>query len=181
MMRIISGKHRSRKLAVPETADIRPTSDRAREALFSMLQHRLGTFESVVVLDAFCGSGAQGLEALSRGAEQVFQMDSAKAALDLARKNAATLGETAHCVFLQADAAHPPSAPKPCHLLLLDPPYHKDLAEKSLQALTEKGWAAPAALACVETARDEEFAPPDGWNLVAERVHGAAKLWLLER
>lgn len=181
MMRIISGRHRSRKLEIPESENIRPTTDKVREALFSMLTHRLGSWEGARVLDACCGSGAFGLEAISRGAAHVCFMDNAHAALTLARRNAATLKEQEKCHFMAADMTMPSLATTPYDVILMDPPYNKGLAEAGLAALTAARWAAPAALAAVEVARDEGFTPPPGWKLVVERSHGPAKLLLLER
>lgn len=181
MMRVIAGRHRSRKLHLPETPDIRPTSDRAREALFSILLHRLGTFEEAVVCDAFCGSGALGLEALSRGAGHLYLLDLNPSALALARRNADLLDERGRCTFLQTDVTRPPPAPQPCDVLLLDPPYGSPLATAGLDALTRAGWAAPSALAVVEVGRADTFTPPDGWIPRQEKTHGAARLIVLER
>lgn len=181
MMRIIAGKHRSRQLELPESEFIRPTTDKAREALFSSLTHHLGTWDEARVLDACCGSGAMGLEALSRGAGQVVLMDNSPVALSLARRNAEKLREANNCQIIQGDIAHPPQAAKPCDVLLLDPPYNKGLAEAGLAALTQAGWAAPAAVATVEISRDETFTPPPGWHLISERSHGPARLMILNR
>jgi 16S rRNA (guanine966-N2)-methyltransferase len=179
MMRIIGGKHRSRKLLLPDDDSVRPTSDRAREALFSMLTHRLGDLDGVVLLDAFCGSGALGLEALSRGATHIIFIDNNAKSLGLARQNAQLLKELDACTFIQASATLPPPPPQLCHLLLLDAPYNKGLSAPALAALTP--WAAPAALAAVEVARDESFEVPEDWELLTERAHGAARLVLLQR
>ena len=179
-MRIIAGTHRSRKLEVPQTPDIRPTTDKAREALFSALQHRLGCFDDAVVCDACCGSGAAGLEALSRGAAQVFFIDNNPQALALARRNAETLRELEKCHFISANISHPPAASMPCDLILLDPPYQKGLAETGLAALTQTGWSKPGTLAAIEVAREEGFAPPQGWVTLTEKTHGPAKLLVLE-
>lgn len=181
MIRIIAGTHRSRKLLVPETEAIRPTTDKAREALFSMLTHRLGTLESAWVCDAFCGTGAYGLEAISRGAERAFFLDLDRSALTLARRNAESLREGSKCSFVSANLTRPPAAPAPCHLLMLDPPYNKGLAESGLAALTAAGWATETALAAVEVARDETFTAPESWTIVTERNHGPARLIILER
>lgn len=181
MMRIIAGTHRSRRLEIPKDADIRPTTDRVREALFSMLSHRLGSWDGARVLDACCGSGAMGLEAISRGAEFACFMDASAGALALARRNAETLKEQGKCAFIAADMTRPPRAETGCDVILMDAPYNKDLSEKGLSALTEAGWARPAALAVVEVARDEAFTPPSGWRLVKEIAHGPARLVLLER
>jgi 16S rRNA (guanine966-N2)-methyltransferase len=180
MLRIIAGTHRSRKLAVPDSSDIRPTTDKAREALFSILNHRLGSFEDARVLDACCGSGAAGLEALSRGAGHAVFMDNNPKALELARRNSLTLKELEKSSFISADICKPPKAEAPCHLLFLDPPYNKDMAAAGLAALTAAGWAAPSAFAAVEVSREESFSPPKGWSIITERIHGPAQLIVLE-
>ena len=180
-MRIIAGTHRSRKLEVPESADIRPTTDKAREALFSMLTHALGSWEGARVLDACCGSGAFGLEAVSRGAAHATFMDIAPHALTLARRNAETLKEQGKCSFISANITHPPQAQAACDVILMDAPYNKQLSEQGLAALTQAGWASAAALAVIEIARDERFTPPPGWKALRELAHGPAKLLMLER
>lgn len=181
MMRIIAGTHRSRRLLVPESADIRPTADKVREALFSMLSHQLGCWDGVRVLDACCGSGACGLEAISRGAELAYFIDSSAQALGLARRNADALKEQANCRFYACDVTRPVQPEAACDVIIMDAPYNKSLSESGLAALTASGWAKPAALAAIETARDEPFTPPTGWKLLREREHGPARLLLLER
>lgn len=184
MLRIIAGKHRTRTLLVPQGEEeslIRPTKDRAREALFSILQHRLGSFEGARVLDAFAGTGAFGLECLSRGATHATFMDKSKVAVDLIRRNAAALKEGANCAILHLDACTPPKAHQPCDVILLDPPYHQGLAEQALDVLTRQGWAHAATLAAIEVARDEAFTAPEGWSLVKEHPSAAACFHILER
>lgn len=183
MLRIIAGKHRSRKLTTPEGNQqelIRPTKDRAREALFNILQHRLGTFEETRILDAFAGTGALGLECLSRGATHATFMDNSRLAVNLIKQNSGTLNETEKCSILHLDATTPPRAAQPCDLLLLDPPYHRNLAEKALSALSAQGWAQPSTLAAVEIGRDESINIPPDWNLLTERAHAAARFYILE-
>jgi len=181
MMRIIAGKHRSRPLEVPATQEIRPTTDKARGALFSMLQHRLGSWDGVRALDACCGTGAAGLEAISRGAEEAFFIDSDARSLELTRRNVKKLGELEHSKFFLADIQKIGPAPLACHLLLLDPPYNKGIAQNGLARLTANGWADAAAFAAVEVARDEAFDAPPSWHVLTERIHGAARLIILER
>src|SRR5579872_7217688 len=141
-MRIIAGTHKGRRLEAPADQAIRPTADRVREALFSILAHRLEGFAGRRVLDAFAGSGALGLEALSRGAESAVFMDRDRAALALCRRNAGTLQSSDRAQFLLSDATKPPHSDHRCDLILLDPPYGKGLGEKALSALTEAGWCA---------------------------------------
>jgi 16S rRNA (guanine966-N2)-methyltransferase len=180
-MRIVGGRHRGRQLETPADLPIRPTSDRAREALFNILEHGklaaggLSPVRGARVLDAFCGTGALGLEALSRGAAHAVFLDKDAAALRLARRNVAAVHGTAHATFLQADAAWPPSADQPCTLVFLDPPYTEDLLEPSLTALSKAGWIAPGAILVAEVERRTR--PPQGGPaLVDERVYGKAKL-----
>ena len=181
MMRIIAGTHRSRRLEVPQDDDVRPTADKVREALFSMLGHRLGAWDSAVVLDACSGSGALGLEALSRGAARACFMDISAPALTLARRNAEGLKEQDKCRFMAADITHPPQAETPCDVILMDAPYSKNISEAGLVALTAAGWASAACLAGIEVARAENFTAPAGWQIEREREHGPARLILLAR
>ncbi len=182
-MRIIAGKHRGRALAAPEGGSVRPTSDRAREALFDILAHgRFAdrpVFEEARVLDAFAGTGAFGLEALSRGAAQASFIEKDRTALAALRANIAALGEEQHAAVLPGDALHPPKAGAPAALAFLDPPYAEDIAAPALAALAASGWLAPGALAVVELAAKRKFAPPTGFTLLEERRYGAARLVFL--
>lgn len=176
-MRIVGGRHRGRPLTAPPGADTRPTSDRAREALFNMLAHSGEVeLEGAVVLDAFAGSGALGLEALSRGAAQVFLLDNGAAAIQAIRANIAALGEAARTTVLRADATRPPRAKRACELVLLDPPYGSGLGGPALTALDRMGWLAAEALCVVEVAAKEELVAPPGFAPVRERIYGAARL-----
>lgn len=177
-MRIIAGTHRGRRLTPPAGEATRPTADRARQALFDMLRHAPWSrpLEGARVLDAFAGSGALGLEALSRGAAHATFMDHAAPARDAIRANIAACREEARCTLLPADATRPPRAPVPCTLAFLDPPYRGGLLPRALSALAAQGWFAPGALLCLEMARDE--AAPEGETL-ADRTHGAARLMVL--
>jgi len=147
--------------------------------MFNMLDHRLGTWDGVRVLDGCCGTGALGLEALSRGALHATFMDSGRNAIELAKRNAAALAVKDQCAFVMVNVGRPPKATLPCHLIMLDPPYGKGIADKGLAALTGAGWAAPAALAVIEVGRDDAFVAPEGWMIESERIHGAAKILLL--
>ena len=187
-MRIVAGRHCGRRLAAPEGRVTRPTSDRARESLFNMLAHGdFGgggdVFQGARVLDAFCGSGALGLEARSRGADYVVLMDSEAAAISAARGNAALLGEETNVTCLHCDATSPPATPstndEPCSLVFLDPPYGGGLAATALTALKDKGWLARGALCVVETGADEGFDPPPGFTQLKERRAGAARFHIL--
>lgn len=177
-MRIIAGTWRGRPLAAPKGAATRPTADRTREALFSMLASRLGSFEGLRVADLFAGTGALGFEALSRGAAACSFVEQDRAALDALRANATVLGVKPD-IRAQSVAALGPVA-EPYDLLLFDPPYGTGGAGALIERLTRLGWATPAAWASVETARDESVTA-GGWTVDTERVHGKAKLTLLRR
>ena len=183
-MRVIAGKHRGRKLAAPEGGEVRPTAARAREALFDILMHgRLSdgpAYEDAIVLDAFAGTGAFGLEALSRGARFVTFLEKDRAARAVLKENIASLGETQHAAILSGDATRPPRTTGPCSLAFLDPPYREDLAAPALAALAKSGWLAENALVIVELAAREDFEVPDGFALLDERRYGAARFVFLK-
>jgi 16S rRNA (guanine966-N2)-methyltransferase len=183
-MRIIGGRHRGRTLLSPEGDAIRPTSDRAREALFNILAHgdfaAAGPpFADAIVLDAFAGTGAFGLEALSRGAAAAIFLDKSRPAIAALRGNIETLGEDARSRIVIADATAPPKAPAPASLAFLDPPYGKGLASHALAALAAAGWLAPDALAIVEVPAVEALSPPAGFTILDERRYGVARLVFL--
>jgi len=183
-VRIIAGSHRGRALTAPPGNDVRPTSDRAREALFNILAH--GKFAAAGpayagarVLDAFAGTGAFGLEALSRGAGEVVFIENDRAALATLRANIAALGEEKHARIVSADATAPPRAPAAAALAFLDPPYGKGLAVPALGALAKAGWLADGALCIIEMAARERIEPPPGFASLDERRYGAARLVFL--
>ena len=185
-MRIVGGKHRGRRLLAPPGETVRPTSDRAREALFNILSHgQLAAegipFAGAAVLDAFAGTGALGLEALSRGAAEAVFIEQDREALAALRRNIAALGEDAHSRIVPGDATRPPHAASACGLVFLDPPYRSGLSAAALAALDAAGWLTPDALAVVELAAREHLAPPAGFRLLDERVYGAARLLFLRR
>jgi 16S rRNA (guanine966-N2)-methyltransferase len=183
-MRIVGGSHRGRRLMAPSGETVRPTSDRAREALFNILSHGQFAAEGVplidaAVLDAFAGTGALGLEALSRGAASATFIERDPEAVAVLRKNIAALDEGARAKILPGDATHPPRATAPCDIVFLDPPYRSGLAAPALSGLAAAGWLAPHALVVIEVAAREDFAPPAGFTLEGERVYGAARLIFL--
>jgi 16S rRNA (guanine966-N2)-methyltransferase len=182
-MRIVGGRHRGRALVAPPGSDVRPTSDRAREALFNILSHGAfnAPFRDAVVLDAFAGTGALGLEALSRGAAEAYFLETDRRALDALRRNVEGLGETARAHILAGDATRPRPALRAAAVAFLDPPYGSGLAGPALTALAAAGWLAPEAITTVEVAAKEAFTPPGGFDLLDERRYGAARLFLLRR
>ena len=190
MIRIIGGKHRGRMLATPEGEATRPTSNRAREALFNILMHANwrededgGTSPLIEarVLDAYAGSGALGLEALSRGAAHVTFLDNDATAIKAIGENLRKLGETGAAKVVRADATRPPPAREACDLVLLDPPYRSGQAPAAMTALANAGWMTPGCIVTVECAHNEDLPPPPGFVAIDERRYGAAKIVVLKR
>lgn len=181
-MRIIAGKHRGRVIRIPQDSGARPTLDRVRESVFNILMHGIvwPGFEGEPVLDVFAGSGAFGLEALSRGASLATFIDIDSEILKAIRRNAATLGEARNITELKLDATRLPPPPRaagaPCVLVNLDPPYFSGLAVSALQGLKTKGWLRYGAIAVVEVAAQELFAPPRDYVALEERGYGAARV-----
>lgn len=177
-MRIIAGQWRGRKLVAPEGDTTRPTADRTRETLFSMLASRLGSFDGLAVADLFAGSGALGLEALSRGAASCIFVEQDPAALRALRSNVAALGAQQHSDVRAASVLALGPAKGALDLVLLDPPYRSGAGAVALDKLARLGWIVPATWVSLETAHDED---PEvrGYDVVAERRVGKARLTLL--
>jgi len=178
-VRIVAGSWRGRALAAPKGESTRPTADRVRQALFDMLLHApWGGYDRVVgatVLDAFAGTGALGLEALSRGAIHGHFIERDRAALAALRANIAALGAPA-TVHPDDATRSPPGVP--CGIVFLDPPYGQGLVERALASLALAGWLAPGVLVVAETGREEPLAP---WgDVLAERAHGAARITVMQ-
>jgi 16S rRNA (guanine966-N2)-methyltransferase len=156
----------------------RPTADRVRQALFDMLLHAPWGGRDVVegarVLDAFAGTGALGLEALSRGAAHATFMERDRAALAALRANIAACGAGDRARVLAVDATRPPVADVPCGLVFLDPPYGEALVPRALAALRDRGWLAPDTFIAAETGVDEELVEPV--SFLASRIHSLARV-----
>jgi 16S rRNA (guanine966-N2)-methyltransferase len=181
--RIIAGQHRGRRLVAPPGLATRPTADRVRQALFDMLWHAPWAGRAAIAdahaLDAFAGTGVLGLEALSRGAAHATFLEIDRAALASLRANIGACGEEARCTVLAADACNPPTARTPCTLVFLDPPYGAALIARALAALAAAGWLAPRALITMESAAAAPPPDPPGYQTLAERAHGPARLTIL--
>lgn len=175
-MRIIAGQWRGRVLVAPKGDTTRPTADRTREALFSMLTSRLGSFEGLRVADLFAGSGALGLEALSRGAASCTFVEQDRQALDALRANVAALKAEADIRAQSVMTLAP--ANDPYDLILMDPPYGTGAGQVALDRCRRLGWIADGAIVSMETERDERVTI-SGFVLDAERVHGKARITLL--
>jgi 16S rRNA (guanine966-N2)-methyltransferase len=174
-MRVVAGSHRGRTLQAPPGLSVRPTSERTREAVFNILAHARWSPDDrsplleARVLDAFCGSGALGFEALSRGAASCLFLDRNQAALDCVRQNAAALDEDSRVTILRADATKPPPGRVPFTLAFLDPPYGETLLEPALTALAAHHWFAPGAIVVVEAENRDPFTRPNLFEPLDER------------
>lgn len=185
-MRIVGGQFKGRSIAAPPGRDTRPTADRAREAVFNVLAHADWSpgLESRRVLDLFAGSGALGLEALSRGAAFALFVETDAGARGAIRDNIEALGLFGVTRIHRRDATDlgvkPAGLGEPFDLVFLDPPYHRGLGERALARLGEGGWIGPDALIVLECAADEAPALP-GYSTLDERTYGAAKVLFLKR
>lgn len=186
-MRIIAGTARGRKLIPPEGYRVRPTADRVKEALFSALASKFGTFDGLTVLDLFTGSGSLGIEALSRGAAKVFLVDSHPKSIALTRKNlhltgldqvTATVLQTDVCKAVarfSAEASH-------FDIIIADPPYaDKELAKQVLSLLASPGIVADNGVIVFETESRFDLPQPDGFQLTGRKVYGDTALYFFER
>ncbi|HVL72088.1 MAG TPA: 16S rRNA (guanine(966)-N(2))-methyltransferase RsmD [Beijerinckiaceae bacterium] len=183
-MRIVGGRFRGRGLAGPRSDAIRPTSDRLRETIFNILAH--GYDDPVTgarVLDLFAGTGAMGLEALSRGAAFALFVDDGAQARGLVRENVEALGLGGCTRLFRRDATRmgPPAPNEPFSLVFCDPPYGKDLAPRALASCAEGGWLSPAALVVVEEAAGAPVAPPSGFEALERRDYGETAVSFLRR
>ena len=177
-MRIIGGTYRGKKLYSPETDGVRPTSDRAREAIFNILSSKLDNdWGDYDMLDVFAGTGAIGLEALSRGVRSVALLD---INLQTARRNVALFSkEKDHIRLITADASRLPTASQQYNLVFLDAPYNKGLSEVALKSLIDKNWLAEGAWVLVELEKNEVLEHIPFFEQVDERCYGLARLVFL--
>ena len=183
-MRVVGGRLRGRTLAAPKSLAIRPTADRLREALFNILVHAYGDpVAGARVLDLFAGSGAVGIEALSRGGAFALFVDHAAEARALLRENVTALGLGGVSRIFRRDAAKLGAAEhiEPFSLVFLDPPYGQGLAEKALASARAGGWLVPEAMAVVEEATKAQFAMPTGFIELERRVYDDTGLIFLRR
>jgi 16S rRNA (guanine966-N2)-methyltransferase len=181
-MRIVAGKFRGKALTSPSDLSIRPTADRVRESMFNILASRLGpVFDGVRVLDLFAGTGALGLEALSRGAAHVTFVDMGAEARGLIRDHIEAFGAGGITKLLRRDATDmgTPGSLKPFDLVFLDPPYGQNLGETALTNLAIGGWLAPGATVVFEESIDASIEIPSGFTLDDRREYGAAAVHFL--
>ncbi len=181
-MRIVAGRLRGKKIHTPVDQSIRPTSERVREALFSILASRLDDgFGGKKVLDLFAGTGAMGLEALSRGARFCAFVDNGVQARGIIRSNIELLGLGGQSSLLKRDATDLGIAQKfqPFDLIFIDPPYGRGLAEKSLMSANRGNWIALGALIVIEESRKWDLDVLQGFELVDRRDYGQSSIWIL--
>ena len=185
-MRVTGGRHRGRPLAAPPGRDVRPTADRVRESLFNRLLHGGGVLgdgnrlAGATVLDAFAGTGALAIEAISRGAASATLFDTDRTALATIRSNLEGLGDGSRMRVFMADATSPPPAVAPVDLVFLDPPYRSGLTGPALAALHQAGWIGPGTLCVVEHHHREPLAPPDGFEVLDSRRYGNSAVTLCQ-
>jgi len=181
-MRVVGGRLRSRPISGPRSAGLRPTADRLRESLFNILAHAYGDpVTDARVLDLFAGTGALGIEAISRGTAFALFVDDGVEARALLRDNVGRLGLGGVTRIFRRDAtklgsAHPL---EPFSLAFLDPPYCRGLAEKALASTRDGGWLTPNALVVVEEAADAGFKAPEGYEELERRTHDDTELIFL--
>lgn len=181
-MRIVAGRFKGRPLAGPRTEAIRPTSDRLREALFNVLTHAYDDpVAGARVLDLFAGTGAMGLEAVSRGAAFALLVDNGAEARGVIRANVDALGAAGLTRIFRRDATRlgPAKPLEPFSLVFCDPPYGKGLGERALASARDGGWLAPDALVVLEEASSSPVVPPEGFRLLEERQYGDSKVLVL--
>jgi 16S rRNA (guanine966-N2)-methyltransferase len=178
-VRIIAGDWRGRKLAAPKGNATRPTSDRTRETLFNMLASRLGGFEGLSVADLFAGSGALGIEALSRGAASCLFVEHDADAVETIRRNIAAVDARTRSEVRRGSVMDLGPANAPHDLILLDPPYGTGAAGVALDRLLRVGWIGPATWIAAETGPDEQLTVRT-LSVAAERKVGKARLWLIQ-
>jgi 16S rRNA (guanine966-N2)-methyltransferase len=182
-MRIVAGKFRGARIEAPKGLATRPTSDKVRQALFNVLEHGAPgvDFDGARVLDLFAGSGALGLEALSRGARFCLFVEESADARAAVRRNVEALHLTGTTKIWRRGATKLGAAGtmQPFDLLFLDPPYGKGLGEKALHSAAEGGWVRQGAVAVLEERADAEIALPAGYEAIDTRVYGDTKILVM--
>jgi 16S rRNA (guanine966-N2)-methyltransferase len=186
-MRIVGGKFKGRALVTPDGQNTRPTSDRAREAIFNILAHAdwAPNLEGARVMDVFAGSGALGFEALSRGTAFCLFVETDEAARGAIRDNVETFGLFGTTRVHRRDATQlgtrPGSQAEAFNLVFLDPPYRKGLGEKALDALVSGNWLSENAIIVFERAADEDDFVTDVWQKINVKTYGAAQVLFLQQ
>lgn len=182
-MRIVGGKFKGRKLEAPEGLDTRPTSDRARESIFNILEHQSwgrGALRAKRTLDMFAGTGALGLEAFSRGSTHVTFIDNNEVAMKFLHKNAKPFkAERNQLSMIRCDATNLAPARETFDLVFVDAPYKSGMTDTSLQSLWAKGWMKTGTVCVVEVSKTDEWQPGAQFEELDQRKYGAAKVFFL--
>ncbi|MGB0935073.1 MAG: 16S rRNA (guanine(966)-N(2))-methyltransferase RsmD [Alphaproteobacteria bacterium] len=182
-MRVIGGKFRGMRLQRPPESITRPTMDRVRESIFNMLAHYDGDdlLQDAVVVDAFAGSGALAIESLSRGAKKAYLFDINSKPLAIIRQNLDKVGVSEEqAILMKASAIRPPKAPEPATLVLLDPPFGKNLTPKAMIALKDQGWINGDTIIMAEIECREDVNLPAGFKILDQRLYGTAKVFFMQ-
>lgn len=179
-MRIIAGKYRGKKLFSPENKEIRPTSDRARESIFNILNSRFSSdYSKYNLLDIYAGTGAFGFEALSRGFASITFVDRNTENI---QKNAKLFpNEQSNINIIKSDATNLPKTNKTFDFVFMDAPYSQGLSEKTLQQLVQKNWLSDNALCIIETQKNEDLSIPSSLEIIDERIYGIAKITFIRK
>lgn len=182
MTRIVAGRFRGRRLDVPKGRDVRPTTDRMRERLFSMLMHgRYPDLLDATVADIFAGTGALGFEALSRGARHVTFVEKARPSIDCIRHNIKTLDVADEVTLIQKSATSLPTCQTPCDFIFMDPPYRMGLVLPTLERITSGNWLARDGVIVCELASDEDTSFPETLEILDERTQGQQRVVFLSQ
>lgn len=186
MIRVIAGKHRGRPIETIEHKTLRPTLARIRESIFNVIAHGHYTedgssiLNDAIVLDLFCGTGALGIESLSRGAKQVIFMDKNQKHLDLTAYNLEYLSEQQNAIIIRGDSSNPPPAQVKCNVVLLDPPYDKKLITPTLRNVAAAGWITEGGIVMIERSDREHYDIPEGFEVVTEKKYGKICIDILQ-
>jgi 16S rRNA (guanine966-N2)-methyltransferase len=184
MLKIIAGKYKGRIIPTSKNSDYRPSTGKFREAVFSILTS--GEFvdnpvlDQAEVLDLFAGTGSLAFEALSRGAAKATLIDIVEEHLKSAKIFASQIGELDNISFLRMDATIMSKAVSTYDLVFMDPPYHQNLAEKTLNSLIKGKWLKPGAIIVIEVAKTEKFTLPERFELIKQRNYGYNKLYIVK-
>lgn len=185
-MRVIAGSAKGRKLSPPAGVRVRPTSDRVKEALFSSLSSRFSTFEGLIVLDLFAGTGSLGIEALSRGAEFSTFVDSHQDSITLTRKNLEIAGLATKATTIKSDALKAirklSESKHVFDIIFIDPPYvEKVLIESAIIMMSELSILSECGIIAIESDGRYELQHPSAFILTSKRIYGDTATWLLEK
>lgn len=179
-MRIVGGKYRGKKLWAPQGKDVRPTSERAREAVFNILYSKLGgNYSELTLLDIFCGTGAFGFEALSRGFKYVSFIDIDTA--PILHNSKLFAAERQKFEIIKADATRLPYAKQQYDVIFMDAPYTKGLTAETIKQILQQQWLNKNAVCIIEIRKNEELNIPDEFELIDERIYGLARILFIQK